>query len=369
MQQRVPGSDPRSSQESAAKIEFGRLYRQGGVFFSATQLTRTPILVTDPNRSGDPILFANAAFLAYFGYTESDVVGHQIEDLCDEDSCRVVAELRRVLAESHERPFDIALRRKDGSLTWTSVFMSSIADKEGRPAHHFLSFIDRSELAVADANVRALLIENARLVRELTQRDLLVAETNHRVKNALMQASMVLLMQGSRSENPEVADALNFARTRLEAMAGIYDLLSIKDATAIDIGAFLGALAPHLVPPLMPVVVETRLAAGILLPPDIAQPIALIAVELVTNAVKHAFPLGRDGCVRVELARYDDRVELIISDDGVGMPAGQKDSLGYQLVRGLVRQVGGVLEIAAGMGTGTAVRISVPLDPGFAAAP
>lgn len=349
--------------ESTAKVKFDCLQREGGAFFSATQLTRTPILVTDATGDHDPILFANAAFLTFFGYAENEVVGHEIEDLCEESARRVISELRGSLAEGQERPMDIALPRKDGGATLTSAVMFAIRDNEGHAAHHFLSFIDRGELAAADAKVQELLIENARLVRELAQRDLLVAETNHRVKNALMQAAMVLMMQGARSRNPEVANALSYAQTRLETMAGIYDLLSTKDATTIDLGAFLQAMAPHMVPPTMPVTVETRLQPGVLLPPDVAQPIALIAMELVTNAVKHAFPRRRPGRVQMELSQRDDELDLTVSDNGVGMPVSAVDSLGYKLVRGLVRQIGGTLENPRNC-PGTTVRISAPVRLG-----
>lgn len=346
--------------DSAVKIEFDRLHREGGAFLSAAQLTRMPMIVTDASGEHDHILFANPAFLAFFGYAESDVVGHEIEDLCDAPSRQVVAELRRNVAEGQEMPMDIALRRKDGSATLTSAMMFSIADNEGVAAHHFLSFIDRAELAAADAKVQELMIENARLVRELAQRDLLVAETNHRVKNALMQAGMVLMMQGAGSRNPEVSDALAYAQARLETMAGIYDLLSTNDATTIDLSAFLQSIAPNWVPPSMPVVVETTLEPGIVLSPDIAQPLALIAMELVTNAVKHAFPRRRAGRVHVRLARRDRGLDLKVADDGVGMPSVVTDSLGYKLVRALLRQVGGTLDIA-GARPGTAVTVSVPV--------
>ncbi|WP_142847103.1 sensor histidine kinase [Telmatospirillum sp. J64-1] len=348
--------------DSAAKVEFDRLHREGGAFFSATQLTRTPILVTDASDARDPILFANAAFLSFFGYTESDVVGHTVEDLCEESACQVIEELRRAIDDGHERPLEIALRRKDGKATLTTVVMFLVQDSEGYPAHHFLSFIDRAEVASANARVQELLIENARLVREVAQRELLVDETNHRVKNALMQAAMVLVMQGVHSHNREVSDALSHARERLETMAGIYDLLSTKNAKTIDLGSVLQDMVPHLVPPLMPIVVETHLAPGVLLPPELAQPLALIALELVTNAVKHAFPRRRAGRVRVDLSLHDDALELTVSDDGVGMPEGTTDSLGYKLVRGLVRQAGGTLEHAR-TGPGTTVRISAPLSP------
>ncbi len=352
-----------TGKESMVKVEFDRLRRQGGAFFSATQLTRTPILVTDATGAGDPILFANTAFLSFFGYDESDVVGHEVEDLCGQSARQVIADLRTAIADGQEKPLEIALCRKDGCATTTTVVMLPILDKEGNVAHHFLSFIDRGELACADARVQELVIENTRLVRELAQRDLLVAETNHRVKNALMQAAMVLMMQGAGSRNQEVADALSYAQTRLETMAGIYDLLSTKDATRVDLGALLQGVAPHLIPPSMPVAVEMNLERGVLLPPDIAQPIALIAMELVINAVKHAFPRRRAGRVRGELSRRDDVLDLTVADDGVGMPKGVADSLGYKLVRGLVRQIGGTLDHAPTR-PGTTVRVSAPARSG-----
>lgn len=357
----APGGSP-------TQIEFDRLYRQGGAFLSAAQLTRTPLLLTDASSEGDHIIFANRAFLDFFGYAVEEVIGQKIEVLCDRESHEVLAALRENVASGHEKPLDIVLHRQDGSATTTSIIMLPLITADGAVRHHFVSFIDRTELTAANERVQSLLIENVRLVKVAAERDLLVAETNHRVKNALMQASMLLMMGGATNPHPDAAEALSAARTRLQTMAGIYDLLSKVDARVIDIGAFLQTLTPQLAPPLVPINIETHVAEGVLLSPDVAQPVALIAVELVTNAFKHAFPRRRKGLVRVELVlKPNNKIELAVADDGVGLSEGATDSLGFKLVRGLARQVGGQLQVSSST-RGTSVTLTLPTGSGATSA-
>ena len=348
--------------DSAAKREFDRMYRQGGAFLAATQLTRIPILLTDVTLRGDPIIFANGAFLDFFGYSQEEVVGHQIEEFWDSESCVALKRIRSDVTEQSGKPLDIVLRRKHGEATTMSVVMLPVFDATGAVVHHFVSFLDRSEISASDARIKTLMIENARLVKALAERDLLVVETNHRVKNALMQASMLLMLGGANSPHPDVAEALASARMRLQAMAGIYDLLSTRPTQAIDLAALLRSLAPQLVPPVLPVEIETHLADRVMLSPDVAQPMALIAVELVTNAVKHAFPQRREGRVRIELLPTSAKgIELTIADNGTGMAEGAAESLGYRLVRALAKQVSGVLNVRS-TGGGTTVTVTLSAD-------
>jgi two-component sensor histidine kinase len=219
-----------------------------------------------------------------------------------------------------------------------------------------MTFTDRAELERLHEHVRALMDENARLVKE---KDILAAETNHRIKNTLMQASALLMTEAQRK--PEIAEILLSIQHHMEAMAAIHDLLSVaKDANAIDLGACLEPLVPKLLPPTFLVTLEARVERGILVHPAICQPMVMIAVELVTNAMKHAFPEHRPGSVRVEFNHAgEDKINLTVSDDGVGMPGVVRESLGYRVVRSLVAQIEGTLNLSSGS-QGTTVQVIAP---------
>jgi two-component sensor histidine kinase len=102
--------------------------------------------------------------------------------------------------------------------------------------------------------------------------------------------------------------------------------------------------------------------ADVALAVDKAIPCGLILNELITNALKHGFPDGRSGTVRVELAAFDAGLRLVVSDDGVGLPRDldfqRSESLGLQLVRMLAKQLEASLEIVPGRGT--TFRLTVP---------
>jgi len=354
------GGGSGASNAISAQVDIERRLHDDGIFVSAVQLTRLPLLVTDSTISGNPIIFANDAFLFFFGYAKEEIVGRNEYFLsADTASRETVAAFRRALVDGREETFDISLRHKDNTESTTSLMVMPLTDLEGTIIHHLLSFVDRSELVASTKVVEALMIENARLVKALAERDLLVAETNHRVKNNLMQASMILKLEEQRLRQPAFAEAFLATRTRLDAMAGIHNMLTvIWDGNVIDLAAYLGMLAPQLVPAAAGVTMETRIATGVLVASEVAQCLVLITIELVTNAVKHAFPRRRAGSIRVGLIQTVDAIKLTVSDNGVGMVDGVPESLGYQVVRGLADQLKGSLTVVSDA-RGTVIEVTV----------
>ena len=103
---------------------------------------------------------------------------------------------------------------------------------------------------------------------------------------------------------------------------------------------------------------------GILIAAETAVPLGIVVTELVTNAVKYAFPAPRSGTIRAEGRRVaPDRIEVVVHDDGVGFSTMREGSLGYSLVRSLVGQIGGEMDMTTN--PGLTVTLSFP-DPSFA---
>ena len=175
------------------------------------------------------------------------------------------------------------------------------------------------------------------------QRIHLMRETNHRVKNnlALVVSLINLQLRGDKGLD---ADAL---KARIGAISHVHDLMhQAKDAVHVDFAAMLADISgsPAVVPQESGIRVLSDLEPGILLGPDRITPLAVIAAELLTNAVKHAFPGRTGGVIRMRLAREPGGVVLEIADDGVGLDEAVTRRSGSAIIDALVEQIGGRLE-------------------------
>ncbi len=208
------------------------------------------------------------------------------------------------------------------------------------------------------------------LVTARQRQDLLVLEVHHRVKNNLQVIASLLNLQGSRIRVPEAQAEFQAARDRVRALATLHrHLYADGELHTINMRSFLTELCGQLFQA-MGETEGTRIRMHIEAPElrmssDQAVPLALIVTEAVTNSVRYAFPAGRSGQVSVLLKDHDGELDLVISDDGIGIPAGKaeaeagtRDGIGLQLIRGFSRQLGATLTIEEHGGTRYAVRLA-----------
>ena len=210
----------------------------------------------------------------------------------------------------------------------------------------------------------------AELLRSQEKQNLLVLEIHHRVKNNLQVVASLLNLQASRIRVPEARAEFQAARDRVRALATLHrHLYADGELHTIDMRSFLTELCGQLFSA-MGEKEDGRIHLSIEAPElrmssDQAVPLALIVTEAVTNSVKYAFPNGRSGAVSVSLTEHDGCLDLVISDNGIGIPAGKsetesgtRDGIGLQLIRGFARQLGATLDVEQGTGTRYAVRLS-----------
>jgi two-component sensor histidine kinase len=207
--------------------------------------------------------------------------------------------------------------------------------------------------ALSDLDARLLATTQEALAEQRkasSEREVLLREIYHRVKNNL-QIVQSLLRLGSRDLAPEQREAFESAIRRIGAMARVHTLLyNSADLASIEMGEYLDGLVKEVADAFgarergIRTVVE---AEPMRVPLDTAVPLAFIAVEVLTNALKHAFPLGRKGTITVTAKREGERGILAIADDGVGFqprpPEGRR-ALGLTIVSKLVQQIEGTLE-------------------------
>ena len=208
-----------------------------------------------------------------------------------------------------------------------------------------------------------------RLQASLDDKDVLLREVHHRVKNNMQIVTSLLYLQehAVRDRVGDVTlDAFQQSRARIKAMAAIHDRLYRSSSfTSIDFDEYLNALIPELLRSYR--VAETVAvdisARGVELGIDAAVPCALIINELFTNCLKHAFPHERPGKIDVTLRRIaNNGVELTVADDGIGFPSDQglqtPKTLGLRLVVDLASQLDGTARLVEGRGARVRVEFS-----------
>ena len=184
-----------------------------------------------------------------------------------------------------------------------------------------------------------------RALRDAERQQMLLREHAHRTKNDFQIIVALLLAQKGRHRDPDIVNEYRQIVARVTAISMAHDQLAMRpDQPTIEIVTYLTALCGSLEHRGEHVRVETRLDSADL-SHEWAVCLGLITNELVTNALKHAFPDGK-GTVRVEFTADPETGQgcLIVSDDGVGMGPPRSGSSGLRLVQGLAGQIGGTVE-------------------------
>jgi two-component sensor histidine kinase len=236
------------------------------------------------------------------------------------------------------------------------------------------------------ANYAAIAIENARLFRSaqleleertrveeqlrlsIDEKEVLLREIHHRVKNNLQIISSLLNLQAGRIDDGRLYNAFLSSQDRIQSMSLVHEqLYQSEDLAKVDFAVYVENLVAHLLrsqesePGQIDLVVN---ADQVFLNIDTAIPCGLIVGELVSNSLKHAFPEGRRGRIDVSLKpKEDDHWLLSVSDDGVGMDQDNDlqitDTLGLQLVNALVRQLSAEIELDRTRGTEYRISFAV----------
>jgi PAS domain S-box-containing protein len=203
---------------------------------------------------------------------------------------------------------------------------------------------------------------NDQIAAALAEKEVLLKEIHHRVKNNMQVITSLLNLQAGREQDENILEALGESRDRVQAMALVHEALYRSESLAeIDLGQYITGLTQALTRSYAGrnpgVRVECRIPEHLVLAMDQAVPCGLILNELLSNALKHAFPDQRSGLVTVQASILDDqRLQLVVQDDGLGLPVelnlDNLKTLGLSLVHGLaVSQLGGELEVQRDHGT------------------
>lgn len=204
------------------------------------------------------------------------------------------------------------------------------------------------------------------LAQALADRDVLFREINHRIKNNFQVVCSLLTLESARFDHPKVKAAFYGAIDRIQSMAAVHETLYRRHETStLPMADYLAGLcdslaASHAIRE-RGIALEVR-ADDCRLPLDAALPVALIVSEVVCNALKHAFPEGRQGRIAIDFACADGWHTLTVADDGVGLPSeparNRRTGIGQQLICLMAEHIGGAVTFERC--GGTTFRLSFP---------
>jgi PAS domain S-box-containing protein len=314
--------------------------------------------------NGDGVVeMVNAQAERVFGYARAELLGQRVEMLVPERFRGSHPGMRGAFfADLCSRPMgagrELYALRKDGSELPVEIGLNPIETDQGTMV---LS-------AIVDISDRKQKEEH--IIQALKEKDILLGEIHHRVKNNLQIVHSLLELQLARTSDPVVMGMLRDGQSRIYSMALIHQTLyQSNDFARVDFDSFLAALIANLAQsygaPANRIAIATD-ARGVLLPINIAVPCGLVVNELISNALKHGFPAGQSGKVIVALREEPDaQVVLSVSDDGVGLPndldIAETATLGLQLVRLLAEQLGA--DVAIQRSNPTRFELRLPLHP------
>ncbi|MCG7363097.1 PAS domain-containing protein [Roseomonas sp. ACRSG] len=364
------------------------LEERGNVFFAAVEMTRMPMVLTDPNQPDNPIVFANRAFQDLTGYTPEEIVGRNCRFLQGAQTDREkVAELREAIAEHRPVSVELLNYKRDGTPFWNGVFVAPVFGPDDKLIYFFASQLDVTRRRTAEQSFRqaqkmeAIGQLTAGLAHDFNNLLQVISGSLELLRNKLPDDRLTRYVDraGEAAERGAklTRQLLAFARkTRLEPRpsdinALVHEFMDMLDSTA-------GSRVE------MQVNLRRRLPAVLVDPAHLE----LALLNVVINA-RDAMPAGGMVTISTSSTVLEDNglpggpyVVISVSDGGEGMPdyvreratepffttkgTGKGTGLGLAMVQGFVQQSRGKLEIDSKPGRGTTIRMFFPAAEGDA---
>jgi PAS domain S-box-containing protein len=359
---------------------------QDNIFFAAVEMTRMPMVVTDPRQDDNPIVFVNGAFLDLTGYTPDEVIGRNCRFLQGPDTDRnTVEELRRALAEHKAVAVDILNYKKDGARFWNGLFIGPVFDREGVLLYFFASQLD-----ITSRRISEMSYTQAQKMEAIGQ---LTAGLAHDFNNLLQVAIGNQEIALKSLANPDLTEkmlaksqaALQKA-TKLTQQLLAFARKQRLEPRRVNLNSLVMAFSEILLSTLGERV-ELRLDLRPALPECFIDP-HQFEVALLNTLINARDAMPQGGTITIGTSILADRnkldahrllgdryVVICISDTGEGMSRdvvaraiepffttkGPGTGLGLAMVHGFVEQSHGRLELESEVGKGTQVRMLFPV--------
>ncbi len=331
------------------------------------------MIITDPRQPDNPIVFANAAFYQLTGYSRDEVLGSNCRFLQGTGTDpKALTAIRTAIEGRSDIAIDLLNYRKGGEPFWNGLYISPVVNAAGELQFFFASQLDVTDRVSAQQLIatqqewleREVSRRTDELQEALATQTMLVHEVDHRVKNNIQMISALLSMQVAAIQDPAARDSLASMLQRVESIGAVHRrLYQSKDVRRFDLADFVRDISGELLK--LSGREDIALALDlepVHVPSQQASPLSLMLNELMMNAMKHAFPVGRSGQLAITVEGTDRHLKVVIADDGVGMPAASRNGFGSRLIRTLARQLRAeVLWTPASPGTIVELRLPIRL--------
>lgn len=299
------------------------------------------------------IVYTNPKFEQIFGYNPNELNGQHVSNLNYEDvqtNTRKIAQsiISKIISYG-EATYEVRNRKKDGTLFWCRA-TSSIFE---HPEHGMV-------IVTVQQNITEQKQAEEQIKASLKEKEILLKEIHHRVKNNLQIIYSMLRLQQRSLKDPQAAASLLDSQNRIEAIALIHEkLYRTENLAQVDFSEYISGVMSNLLSSYNTqsknITLEIKLDP-IFLDIDRAISCGMIINELVSNSLKYAFPTTEMGQIQVRFQADEQfNITLIVNDDGVGLAPdfdlSQADSLGLQLVQDFVEQLKGTIQINCSHGT------------------
>lgn len=293
----------------------------------------------------DGLVYVNEAFATMFGYdTPQELLQIEAPALyANEERREEITEIEN--RQGYIKNMEVEFRRKGGSTFWGLMSGKVVQDKQGN-----VQYYDGSVLDITDRKKSEELLKQS-----LKEKEILLAEIHHRVKNNMAIISGLLELEAmNRQSDTELKNILHESQLRIHSMAMIHEkLYKAGNFTNLKIGNYIIELVEIIQNTLSAndknIDIKIEKECEVRLNINQAIPCALILNELVTNALKYAFDDTDEGKLCIRLTEEDEIVTFVVKDNGPGLPedidAKSKKSLGFVLVKQLTKQLEGELKI------------------------
>lgn len=331
--------------------------QQRAIFKAAQDVS---FIITDAKDPESFVLEFSPGAEKVFGYKRSEIVGKPVSilHLC-EDVEKFPEAHQRMREGKTAFGGEATLVRKSGERFPALFTTYPLFDESGYMFAALCVSIDISERKLMELQLQ----------ESLKEKEILLREIHHRVKNNMQIISSLLELQSKHIKDKQEAELFKDSKDRIASMSLIHELLYQSEKLSnIDFGGYIQQLVYNLHRSFGLDVGKIKVnikAKDVFIGIDVAIPLGLIINELVSNSFKYAFPAGQEGTISIKLKLADDdTVELIIGDNGIGIPESldfrHSDTLGLQLVTNLTEhQLGGKIEIRSNGGTEFRIRFKV----------
>ncbi|MDR9418925.1 PAS domain S-box protein [Gracilimonas sp.] len=299
------------------------------------------ILDAEPGQFGREIVFVNEAFTELTGYSREEVLGKTLHFLNGPETADQVRKHLRTEMDNYEATeVEFINYKKNGEKFWINTSMVPVQDNEGNYTHWVAIGRDITERKRNEKAIKA----------SLTEKETLLAEIHHRVKNNLAVVSGMMQLQAFESENEDLKAKLYDSVVRIKTMASVHELLYQSNSfSELEFSETLRKLVKNVSETLQP---KEEILLDIHCDPltlniNQAIPASLIVNEVITNAYKHAFKNMNKGSIKFSLTEQDNNIKINIKDNGVGFDVTnplKSGSLGMHLITALTDQIQGTCE-------------------------